>query len=224
MISFTITNKLVQVWPGSIPGQPMIYLNTFADEGAQILSQFRQISSRDFTLAAVSNLEWNRDMAPWDIPPISKNDTPCTGGADDYLRLLTETILPEVEKRLDGAIPWRGLAGYSLAGLFAVYAMYRTDVFSRFASISGSLWFPGINEYIQTHSFRRKPDCLYFSLGEKECRTKNPYLKCVRRNTEEIVSFFQTQEIDTSFELNSGNHFKDAAMRSAKGISWILNC
>ena len=223
MTSFAMGQKRIDVYPSTILGSPVIYLNTFSNAGNSVYKKLLALGCPDFSLVAISKLKWDHDMTPWCMGPISKHDTPCTGGADDYLRLLTETILPEVEKRLDGAIPWRGLAGYSLAGLFAVYAMYRTDVFSRFASISGSLWFPGINEYIQTHSFRRKPDCLYFSLGEKECRTKNPYLKCVRRNTEEIVSFFQTQEIDTSFELNSGNHFKDAAMRSAKGISWILN-
>lgn len=37
-----------------------------------------------------------------------------------------------------------GIAGYSLAGLFALYALYKTDVFTRVASMSGSLWFPGI--------------------------------------------------------------------------------
>ena len=81
-------------------------------------------------------------MAPWDIPPISKNDTPCTGGADSYLDLLLSKIIPEAERQLRGTPVWRGIAGYSLAGLFAVYAMYQTGAFSRIASMSGSLWFP----------------------------------------------------------------------------------
>ena len=73
---------------------------------------------------------------------------PCTGGADDYLRLLIEEIIPTAEKEIDGVPRWRGIAGYSLAGLFSLYAIYRTDLFSLVGSMSGSLWFPGMKEYI----------------------------------------------------------------------------
>ena len=66
---------------------------------------------------------------------------------------------------MPGAPRWRGIAGYSLAGLFAVYALYRTDVFARAASVSGSLWFPGFREYVFSHTPLCRPDCVYFSLG-----------------------------------------------------------
>ena len=65
-------------------------------------------------------------MVPWDSPPAFKNAEPCTGGADDYLRLLTEEITPTAEKEINGVPSWRGIAGYSLAGLFALYAIYRS--------------------------------------------------------------------------------------------------
>ena len=42
---------------------------------------------------------------------------------------------------------YHAIAGDSMAGLFAVYALYRTQVFSRVASASGSLWYPGLLEY-----------------------------------------------------------------------------
>lgn len=119
-------------------------------------------------------------MSPWTIPPISKEDTSCTGGADEYLQLLIDEIMPEAESYVHGSIAWRGLAGYSLAGLFAVYAMYHTGLFSRIASMSGSLWFPGFKEYVSLHEIKGKPEHLYLSLGDKECRTGNPYLKKCR--------------------------------------------
>lgn len=227
MISFTIENKKIQVWPSKAANQPVIYFNTFSEEGEQVLSLLKDSSdmtrkNHDFTLAAVSNLDWDHDMSPWDIPPIFKGDTPCTGSADDYLNLLTRKILPETEKHIKGSIAWRGLAGYSLAGLFAVYAMYQTEAFTRIASISGSLWFPGIIEYIHTHEFKQKPDCIYLSLGNKEAKTQNSYLKSVIQNTEEIYKSYQKQGINTTFVLNPGNHFKDTAERSAKGIKWMM--
>ena len=118
---------------------------------------------------------------------------------------------------------WRGLAGYSLAGLFAVYSLYRADCFSRIASMSGSLWFPDFKEYVFSHEMKRIPEHLYLSLGDRECQTRNRYLKNVQINTEEINTFFMQKGIDTVFQLNPGNHFKNAVQRTAAGIAWMLS-
>ena len=115
--------------------------------------------------------------------------------------------MPEAEKELPGPPAWRGIAGYSLAGLFALYAIYRTDVFSRAGCMSGSLWFPGFKEYIFSREPKRRPDRIYFSLGDREAKTRNPILKTVQENTEAIHALFQGQGIDTVFQLNPGNHF-----------------
>ena len=148
---------------------------------------------------------------------------PFTGGADDYLRQLVEEIIPEAEKELPGPPAWRGIAGYSLAGLFALYAVYQTDVFSRVGCMSGSLWFPGFKEYIFSHEPKRRPDCIYFSLGDKEAKTRNPVLKTVQENTEEIQTFYQNKGIDTVFRLNPGNHFVQGSERTVAGIQWLLS-
>ena len=41
------------------------------------------------------------------------------------------------------------IGGYSLAGLFSLWAAYQTDVFSGFAAASPSVWFPGFIEYMK---------------------------------------------------------------------------
>lgn len=222
MTSFTIDQKQIDVFPGSTPDRPVIYLNTYGHEGKQIFQHLQDTGCQDFSLIAISHLEWNHDMAPWDIPPISEKDVPCTGGANDYLRLLLNEIMPRAEEAVPGKPSWRGIAGYSLAGLFAVYTVYQTTAFSRIASISGSLWFPGIRNYIFSNAPLRKPECMYFSLGDRECRTRNKFLKCVQENTMEIQSFYEKQGIDTIFRLNPGNHFKDSTLRTAAGIQWLL--
>ena len=223
MISLTIRQKTVDIFPANEPNSPAIYLNTYGHEGRDVYERLRAGGCRDFSLIAVSDLSWDHDMAPWEIPPISKNDTPCTGGADDYLALLLESILPEAETHLPGAPSWRGLAGYSLAGLFAVYAIYKTDVFSRIASMSGSLWFPDFQAFVFSHTPLKAPDCMYFSLGSKEDKTRNPFLQPVRQNTQAIEAFFKSRGIETVFEINPGNHFQHALERSAAGLLWILN-
>ncbi len=223
MSSFTIAEKGVDIFPSTETTAPTIYLNTFSGEGQKIYEAARAANYPQFTLVAISDLDWNHDMVPWDSPSAFKNAEPCTGGADDYLRLLTEEIIPTAEREIAGVPRWRGIAGYSLAGLFALYAIYQTDLFSRVGSMSGSLWFPSMKEYIFSHEPKRLPDYMYFSLGDKESKTRNPILRSVRQNTEEIQSFFQDKGIDTVFQLNPGNHYNHAVERTATGLCWLLS-
>lgn len=214
--------KQIDIYPSSVPNSPVVYLNTFSNEGDGIYKRLCEMGCEQFSLVAVSSLKWDNDMSPWDIPPIVKGDTPCTGGADEYLRFLTDKILPKAEEYIEGGISWRAIAGYSLAGLFAVYSIYRTNVFARAASMSGSLWFPDFKEYVFTHKMMINPDCIYFSLGDTECKTQNIYLKTVKDNTEAIYTFYKSKGVDAAFQLNQGNHFKNIAERTAAGIKWIL--
>lgn len=223
MHTFSIANKTISVFASSTPNAPVIYLNTFSGEGQKIFQAAQDAHYPSFTLIAISDLDWDHDMAPWDCPPIFKNTQPCTGGADDYLKLLTETIVPTVENNLAGPPCWRGITGYSLAGLFAVYAIYQTDLFSRVGSMSGSLWFPGIKEYIFSHEPKCWPNYMYFSLGDKESKTRNPILQSVQSNTEEIQTFYQKKGINTVFQQNSGNHYNHATERTTAGIGWLLS-
>lgn len=222
MHKFSVSGRAVTVYPAGQGGAPLVVLNTFGGEGGQVSAALQQMGSLPCTLAAVSGLAWNRDMAPWDCPPLAPGAEPCTGGADEYLVQLLGTILPEVESRLAAPPAWRGIAGYSLGGLFALYALYRTDVFARAASISGSMWYPGLLEFVRQHPLKRPPDRLYFSVGDRECRTRNPYLQRVQANTEQLAAWYRDLGIHCRFELNPGGHGKHAARRTAQGIAWIL--
>lgn len=219
--TFCISEKKITVYPTSVRDRPVVYLNTFSEEGGSVHQALSNIDCKDFTLVTISGLTWNHDMAPWDMS-ISENDTPCTGGANEYLQFMSNEIIPAAEKYISGRILWRGLAGYSLAGLFALYSLYHTKLFSRIASISGSLWFPGFKDYVFSHEMKISPEHLYLSLGDRECKTNNPYLKTVQEYTEEIRDFYTNKGIDTEFQLNQGGHFKNAVQRTTSGIAWIL--
>ena len=116
MTTFKVGQKTVDVFQSENPNRPVIYLNTYGREGEAVFRQLSALGDLDFTLVAISGLNWEHDMAPWDIPPISSKNTPCTGGADVYLELLLHEILPQAEKNVLGTPLWRGIAGYSLAG------------------------------------------------------------------------------------------------------------
>lgn len=221
MKQFAVENKTISLYPGRAKNSPIVYLNTCAGEGGQVYQALQDNGCRDVALAAIDGLDWHHDMAPWEASPVFKKDIPCTAGADDYLQILTGQIVPEVEGKLSEPVLWRGLAGYSLAGLFALYAPYRTELFSRIASVSGSLWFPGFQEYVFSHEMRREPDCLYLSLGDRECRTKHPCLKNVQERTEQIAAFYRKRNLNTVLQMNPGNHFQDSVERTAAGIAWL---
>lgn len=222
MTTITVRGKKAEIYEGPA-GAPAVYLNTFGGEGNQILRELSALPCPACSLIAISRLDWDHDMSPWKIPPISPNDTPCTGGADEYLGLLCGEIIPKVERELACPPGRRVIAGYSLAGLFAVYALSRTDLFDAAGSMSGSLWFPGFLEYALSHSLKKVPLCLYFSLGDRECHTRNRILRPVQQNTERLAAYYRSLGIETAFVLNPGNHYVQAAQRTALGIAWVLN-
>lgn len=125
-------------------------------------------------------------------------------------------------ERIHGKASFIGIAGYSLAGLFALYALYKTDVFTRVASMSGSLWFPGIKEFCKENAIKILPEKLYLSIGEKESKTRHPILKTMQENTEDLLKHFKSMGIETTYEVNPGNHFQDVNLRCAKGILELL--
>jgi predicted alpha/beta superfamily hydrolase len=84
---------------------------------------------------------------------------------------LLKQIIPQAESSLPQPPSWRGVAGYSLSGLFALWALWQTDVFERAASASGSLWFPGFIDYARERTMTATPDAAYLSLGKKETKT-----------------------------------------------------
>lgn len=219
---FEAGGKQAVLYPGEESGSPLIVLNG-GEEGEAVLQAMRETDAPDCSLLLVSGLDWNHDLAPWPCPPLLKNDEAFTGGADDYLKLLLTKILPEARSALGGAPRFTGIAGYSLAGLFALYALYQCGEFDRAASVSGSLWFPGFREYAMGHAFRRRPEKLYLSLGDREDRSRNPLLRAVRDSTEQLASHYEQLGLDVTWELNPGNHFMDAALRCAKGIRAILS-
>ncbi len=217
-----IGNKEAVLFLSDAHGAPLIVFHNHTRDLQPVQSALQQLPWLDFNLLCIGNLLWHHDMTPWHCPPLSPRDVPCTGGADAYLALLLSDILPWTKEQIHGTPAFTGIAGYSLAGLFALYALYRCDAFDRAASISGSLWFPDFKEYCLAHPMKKAPEKIYLSLGDKEAKTRNPVLRTVRENTQAIAAHYRSLGLDTTFEWNPGNHFRDAGTRCAKGIRGIL--
>ena len=163
-------------------------------------------------------------MAPWDIPPISEKDTPCTGGSDDYLETSAQIkFCRRRKKHCRVSLPGGGSRDIHWPDCLRFIRFIRQTFFHGLPVCPVPCGFRGIKDYIASHTPLKKPDCMYFSLGDRECHTRNKFLKCVQQNTETIEAFYHGQGIDTTFQLNPGNHFKDGVPRTAAGLQWILN-
>lgn len=219
--TFNTDKKKITVYPALAENKPVIYLTTYNDDGGEVYAEVQKGGCQDFTLVTVSGLNWEAELSPWAAGNLFKYSEMFTGGADAYLQFLTQQVLPQAEANLNGIL-WRGLAGYSLAGLFTVYALYKTDLFSRAASMSGSLWYPGFKDFALKNTLRIAPQHLYFSLGNKEARARNQYLKTVQQCTEELAAHYHSLGINTCYELNPGGHYRNIIKRSAAGIKWLL--
>ncbi len=175
------------------------------------VSAIRDLTGKDFCLVAVKTDSWNNDLSPWCAPPVFGKEG-FGDGAANTLSYITSICNDPSKKYI--------LGGYSLAGLFSLWASYQSDTFCGIAAASPSVWFPGFTDYISKNT----PRCnaVYLSLGDREEKTKNPVMKTVGDCIKNTYDTLTSQKIICTLEWNEGNHFKDADIRSAKGFAWIL--
>ncbi len=198
---------------------PVIYIHAAAEAMPEVLSL---LGERKVILAAVEEVDWEADLSPWPAPKAFRGGVDFMGGGDAYLSEFTGKIVPAVEETLGFSSPHRIIAGYSMAGLFAIYALYRTGIFNRAVSVSGSLWYDGFMDFIKDNHPLSLPDRVYFSLGDYEAVTRNQRLAAVQDCTAQAEKQLRDLGVTTVFELNEGNHFADVGQRIAKGLDWIL--
>ena len=218
----TLCNHKLSLFQAEKADCPLIVFHSFSDEGEAVYQELRKQNAPECSFLSISISDWQREMSPWPAAALSKDGESFSGGADVYLENLLSVFLPWATERIHGKASFIGIAGYSLAGLFALYALYKTDVFTRVASMSGSLWFPGIKEFCKENAMKILPEKLYLSIGDKESKTRHPILQTMQENTEDLLEYFKSMGIETTYEVNSGNHFQDVNLRCAKGILELL--
>lgn len=208
-------------------------VNLFSEEGSQSVV-YAMLDGEDAAeiwqllekprpaLAAVSGVDWNRELSPWCAPKAFRGGDEFSGGGPAFLSALAGQIVPLVEKQL-GYIPQsRTIAGYSLAGLFALWSVFNTDVFDQAASVSGSLWFDGFLDYMAANVLCGELRHVYLSLGNREKNTRNPRMAMVEDCTRKASGLLQDRGIPVTFEMNQGGHFDNPPARIARGIAELL--
>ena len=222
-----IANKQIKIYYNDNDNSntlPVIILNNFEEQINEIITECRHINSKEFILVEITNINWNKEMSPWKITSLFKNEEPYLGNADEYLKVLETEIIPEIEKKIEKnnkKVKYYAIAGYSLSGLFGLYSGYKTDKFKKIITASGSMWYPNLENYIKENKISSKVESIYFSLGDKEKISKNPILKVVEEKTK-LIQEYLSNKVKTIYEENEGSHFNETAKRIAKGIKWSL--
>lgn len=213
--------RLVRVYPAG-PSAPAVYCSDYLESGEKVIEECRRLGASAFSLVTVSNLSWDADLSPWPHGPVVSREDDFRGLAGDYLGFLLDDVIPYADSVTGGAPSARHIAGYSMAGLFAIWSLFETEVFESAAAPSGSLWYPCFRDFFMEHQFAGKPRRVYFSIGNRETRTRNQYMKRNAEIMKELSAECVKRGSESVFEENPGNHFVDSELRTAKGICWIL--
>ena len=166
---------------------------------------------KSFHLIAVKVDSWNTDLSPWKAPAVF--------GKEDFGEGADKT-LAQIRMLCDDGSKNYFIGGYSLAGLFALWAAYRTELFKGVAAASPSMWFPGFADFMKENEIRTM--AVYLSLGDREEKTRNPVMATVGDRIREAYALLSQRGVKCVLEWNEGNHFKNFDVRTAKAFSWVI--
>ena len=233
-----ISGLSIHAQMSSVAGAPIVYLLGDVADNSPI-----QVPE-GVSLVNVGVDLWEENFSPWCAPRVFAKGPNFGDGAQKTLDTLINQVIPWTESELTEPPAYRVLVGYSLAGLFSLWAGVSqqvacgcqpgapaaphvntsTPTFQRIGAVSGSFWFPGLLDYVDqqlsggavglTHA--------YLSLGDREARTPNPQIMHVRENAELLASKLESAGITSMFELNRGNHFQNVEGRMQKALDWLV--
>lgn len=185
-----------------------------------LFEEVKTLTDKDFSLAVFDVTDWNAQFSPWSAPPVFGKDA-FSGKGNDTLRFLEDDFLPEVKSKFPESVVF--LTGYSLAGLFSLWALYESEKFNGAVCCSSSLWFDKWDEYASLHRIK-SPSTIYMSLGDHEEKTKNKVMAKVGDRTRRQAKILKEDPNVEKlyFEWNKGGHFDEPLKRVAKGIARIL--
>lgn len=216
--NYELDGRLVRLYADEAP--QILFLQPVDAHDAQLLDRqydAMRCCALPFALAAFEVKDWNRELSPWEAPPVF-GKVPFGGGAAETLAFLTGRLLPELRSLLPGNGIALCIGGYSLAGLFALWAATKTELFSGAAAASPSVWFPGWLDYVPEHPIHA--ETVYLSLGDREDRAKNPVMARVADCIRAQYALLQADHRVT-LEWNPGNHFQDSELRTARAFCWV---
>lgn len=184
------------------------------------ISLIAQHTEHPFAMAAFNIEDWHLQLTPWHDDAISRREEVGLH-AEETLQFITDELLPRMRSLL-GDMPIV-LGGYSLAGLFSLWASTLSSEFQAIAAASPSVWIRDWQAYASAHPTRAQ--VVYMSLGLKEEHVRNASMARVGDNIrfEHALLKQQLGEDCTTLQWNEGGHFMDMDRRTAIAYAWALN-
>lgn len=182
-------------------------------------SQIEGLSAVPFILATIELEDWMVDLMPWWDGNVSRN--PEAGKhAQETLQYVLAELIPVLKQRC-GILPVI-LGGYSLGGLFSLWASTQTDTFVGIAAASPSVWIHNWMPFAKRHA--PLSDNVYLSLGNQEEHVKNQAIARVGDNLREQYGLLQQQlgAEHCTLVWEEGNHFTDNEGRLARAFAWCI--
>ncbi len=219
---FLIDNRPCMVF--SMPEPRSLVLTTLGAHERKDFQTLAQMLTKQtsvpFVLAAFTISDWETELAPWADPALSQRPEVGTQ-ALATLDFVANALLPELQGRY-GTLPVI-LGGYSLAGLFALWAAYQQPLFAAVAAASPSVWISNWMSFVQSHALLT-PN-VYLSLGVKEEKTRNSALARVGDNIRVYHDLLTRSlgEEHTALIWHNGGHFTECTLRLAQALAWCIS-
>ena len=185
--------------------------------GEEFVSSF-PLSYPDAVFVSIKVADWNRFLSPYRAENPFRKEDHFSGEADTLLASICNELIPLVEK--DEEVKDRYLVGYSMGGLFSLYASSISDIWKGVGSVSGSLWYEKFDDYLSAHPL--KTEKVYLSLGRREKESRNKVLRTVEEKTKVIYETIEKEGIECTFSLQEGGHFQDEEKRIREAIFYLL--
>lgn len=183
----------------------------------------QSLPTSEFSMVNIYAEDWNCDYSPWKfVDEAAHKDF--AGGGEKLLNWVKDILVDELKRGLCKPQAKFFIGGYSLAGLFCLWAACESDIFEGCVIGSASLWYPGMLEYIASVNLSKKI-YVYMSLGTKEEKARDRYMSQVGDNTRLIYECLKGAPWvkEVVLEWNPGNHFTEVSGRMVKGYVHMLN-
>lgn len=195
--------------------------STHGETMQELFEKVKSLTDRPFSIASFDVTDWNGQFSPWPAPAAFGNSD-FSGNGKSTLTYLKEKLIPEIRNSFSKSKIF--LAGYSLAGLFSLWALYESDLFDGAVCCSSSFWFENWDNFSASHEIKKTAD-IYMSLGNQESNTRNKIMSKVGERTEQQKLILDKSPMvkNLIFEWNEGGHFSQPLLRTARGIATLLN-
>ena len=172
------------------------------------------------TIVSLTGMDWQNVFSPWQAPGVPEGDPDFKGESPEFLKLLQNKIIPEIEEklRMDSDVV-RNLVGVSMSGLFALWQWMMCATFYSIASLSGSFWYDGFTDWMKKIKIPYKSGMGFFLLGDKESKSNVTAFQSVGADTDIIIKLLEASGIKVEFESVPGNHFSDPIPRLEKAFN-----